>query len=166
VKQPDSTQRDDTAQQEGTAQHDMRPTEAKAHAEGGQRHGKKRHGARSPLEWLHMRRHDMLVDAAFAAATVLAEVVLTMVLPPELRTTGGPLAAFGCSALGALPIVLRRAAPWTAVVAFVLAMVAAFTAEAYPLSHQIALFAIGYTAASRCGRPSRRRCCCGCRSPR
>ena len=110
---------------------------------------KRRHGARSPAEWLRLRRHDLLVDGGFAAATVLAEMVLTAVLPPELRTTGGAGSALGWSALCALPIVLRRAAPWLAIVLFIAVVGTASLAEAYPLTHQISLLAVGYTAAAR-----------------
>ncbi len=110
---------------------------------------KRRHGASSPAEWLRLRRHDLLVDAVFGAATVLAEMVLTAVLPPELRTTGGAGAALGWSALCALPVVLRRAAPWSAIGLFVAVVGAASLAETYPLTHQISLFAVGYTAAAR-----------------
>jgi signal transduction histidine kinase len=110
---------------------------------------KRRTGTASPLEWLYIRRHDLLLDGAFAGATILAEILLTAVLPPELRTTGGALAAAGWSVVGALPIVLRRAATWTAVIAFTAVVVAGGAAGAYPLGHQISLFALGYTVAAR-----------------
>jgi signal transduction histidine kinase len=110
---------------------------------------KRRHGARSPAEWLHLRHRDLLVDGGFAAAVVLIDVVMTAALPPELRSTGTAGSALLWAVACAVPIVLRRAATWWAVLIFVATTAVGTAVAAYPLSHQVGLFAVAYTTAAR-----------------
>jgi signal transduction histidine kinase len=110
---------------------------------------KRRHGARSPVEWLHLRRRDLLIDGGFAAAVVLIDAVLTAFLPPELRATGSVGTATLFAVACAVPIMLRRAATWWAVLIFVAMTIAGVATAAYPLSHQVGLFAVAYTTAAR-----------------
>jgi signal transduction histidine kinase len=110
---------------------------------------KRRHGARSPVEWMHLRRRDLLVDGGSAAAVVLVDVVMTAALPAELRSTDAAGTALLWAVACAVPIVLRRAATWWAVLLFVATTAVGTATAAYPLSHQIGLFALAYTTAAR-----------------
>jgi signal transduction histidine kinase len=108
----------------------------------------KSHGRASPGQWLRRRRRVLLVDGSLAVATVLVELLLTAVLPADLRQTA-LAAAVGCSALCTLPIVIRRAAPWPSVAACLIVLTAVALARIYPLSHLVSIMVVSYTTAAR-----------------
>jgi signal transduction histidine kinase len=100
------------------------------------------------VQWLHRRRRILLVDGSLAAATVLVELLLTAILRPDLRQTG-LAAAVGWSALCALPIVIRRAAPWPSVAACLIVLTAIAVARVCPMSHLVSFIVVSYSTAAR-----------------
>ena len=99
---------------------------------------------------MRLRRRVLLLDGAMAAAAVLADVLLSLLLADELRAGGGLAAAIGWSVLCAVPLLVRRAAVWPAVVLCSASVGAGFFAlDASPLSYQVSLFAMAYTTAAR-----------------
>ncbi|HEU4423105.1 MAG TPA: sensor histidine kinase [Pilimelia sp.] len=75
-----------------------------------------------PKRWLRepgqtvaaLRARPPVADALLALAAVAVEVLLTIALPPAMRPDWWPL-AIGWIALCAVPVALRRVAPWLAV---------------------------------------------------
>ncbi|PZF86346.1 sensor histidine kinase [Micromonospora deserti] len=100
--------------------------------------------------WL--RRHPLAGDALLAAGLVAAEVVFTLVTPraywPERL-----LAALGWSVLCALPVALRRAAPWPAVAAAVATLAVPALLGVAPTAQGLTFIVLTYTMAAN--RPVR-----------
>jgi signal transduction histidine kinase len=95
--------------------------------------------------WLRTR--PLLADSALAAAAVLLELALTLLLPPELRPDR-ILAGAGYSLACAAPLVLRRVAPNLAAAAAVATLVVPGLLDRTPLTQSITFIALTYTAAT------------------
>jgi signal transduction histidine kinase len=90
----------------------------------------------------------LLADVLLAAGFFLAELVLTLVTPPSLRS--GPVAvAVPVSAACAVPIALRRVALWLAVPLAVATLAAPALLQEGPLTQAAAFLVVTYTAAAR-----------------
>ncbi|PZG16935.1 sensor histidine kinase [Micromonospora craterilacus] len=105
-----------------------------------------------PREWL--RRRPLAGDTLLAAGLVLAEVVLTLLTPPEFWPRPLP-AALGWSVLCAAPVALRRVAPWPAVLAALASLVLPITIDVAPTTQSLTFVVLTYTmAAYRPVRPA------------
>ncbi|GIJ24890.1 two-component sensor histidine kinase [Micromonospora qiuiae] len=103
-------------------------------------------------EWL--RRRPLAGDVLLAVGLVLGEVVFTLLTPREFWPR--PLsAALGWSLLCAAPAVLRRVAPWTAVLAALATLVLPVALQVTPATQGLTFIALTYTmAAYRPVRPA------------
>jgi len=95
--------------------------------------------------WLRTR--PMLADSTLAAAAVLLEIALTLLLPAELRPDR-LLPAVGYSLAGAAPLVLRRVAPTLAAAGALATLAAPLIAHRVPLTQSITFIALTYSAAA------------------
>jgi signal transduction histidine kinase len=102
---------------------------------------------RLPTGWLRTR--PLLADSALAAAAVLVETVLILLLPPEQRPDPTP-AAIGYSVACAAPLILRRVAPTLAIATAVATLVVPGPLHHAPLTQDIAFIALTYSAAAHC----------------
>ncbi|MFC3502411.1 sensor histidine kinase [Micromonospora krabiensis] len=99
-----------------------------------------------------LRRHPLAADALLAAGLVALELVFVLLTPRELWPRGLP-AMLGWSALSAVPVALRRVAPWPAVgVAVATLAVPALTGTG-TTAQGLAFAVLTYTLAA--GRPAR-----------
>jgi signal transduction histidine kinase len=90
----------------------------------------------------------VFLDVLLAAGFFVAELVLTRVAPPSLRT--GPVAgAVLVSAACAVPIALRRVALWLAIPLAVATLAAPALLQEGPLTQAAAFLVLTYTAAAR-----------------
>ncbi|BCJ62893.1 sensor histidine kinase [Micromonospora endophytica] len=107
----------------------------------------------TPLsKWL--RQRPLAGDALLAVGLVLGEVVFTLLTPREFWPRSLP-AALGWSLLCAAPVVLRRLAPWPAVLAAVATLVLPVTTQVAPASQSFTFVVLTYTlAAYRPARPA------------
>ena len=97
-------------------------------------------------DWL--RGHPVAADLLLAVFAVAVELVLTGLLPSDLRPTPW-LMAVGPSVAGAVPVALRRAAPWFAVgTAMVLAVATVFW-HRQSLTMVLAYVLLTYSTAAR-----------------
>ena len=95
-----------------------------------------------------LRRSPLLADALFAIGAFAIDTVLTALLPDAQRPHSWPVTLL-VSAASALPIALRRVAPWPAV-ALTLATLAGPLLLAYsPLTSPVAFVVVTYTTAAR-----------------
>ncbi|MFF0721462.1 sensor histidine kinase [Verrucosispora sp. NA02020] len=98
-----------------------------------------------PREWL--RRHPLAGDGLLAVGLVVAEVVLTLLTPRDFWPR--PLfAALGWSLVCAAPVVVRRTAPWPAVVASLAILALPLTLEISPATQGFAFVVLTYTMAA------------------
>ncbi|MDG4797428.1 sensor histidine kinase [Micromonospora sp. WMMD1082] len=103
-------------------------------------------------EWL--RRRPLAGDALLAVGLVLAEVVFTLLTPREFWPRPLPT-ALGWSLLCAAPTVLRRVAPWPAVLAVLATLVLPVTIDVAPTTQSLTIVVLTYTmAAYRPVRPA------------
>ncbi|MGC5053422.1 sensor histidine kinase [Micromonospora sp. DT48] len=101
--------------------------------------------------WL--RRNPLVGDALLAVGLVLGEIVFTLLTPREFWP--GPLpAALGWSVLCAAPVVVRRVAPWPALLAAVATLLLPIVVEVSPTTQSFTLVVLTYTMAAH--QPTRR----------
>ncbi|PWU45077.1 sensor histidine kinase [Micromonospora globispora] len=99
-------------------------------------------------------RRPLATDALFASALVLLEVVFLLLTPRELRPGQFP-GALGWSVLCAVPVALRRVAPWPAVGVAVATLAVPALLRQAPATQGLAFVVLTYTmAAHRPLRPS------------
>ncbi|MBQ1023368.1 sensor histidine kinase [Micromonospora sp. C95] len=96
-------------------------------------------------QWL--RRNPVGGDALLAVGLVLVEVVFTLLAPRELWPRPLP-AAFGWSVLCAVPVVLRRVAPWPALLVALATLLPSFVIEVAPATQSLAFVVLTYTMAA------------------
>ncbi len=103
-------------------------------------------------EWL--RRRPLAGDVLLAVGLVLGEIVFTLLTPREFWPQPLP-AALVWSLLCAAPAVLRRVAPWAAVLAALATLVLPVTLQVAPATQSFTFVALTYTmAAYRPVRPA------------
>ncbi|GIJ32749.1 sensor histidine kinase [Micromonospora sediminimaris] len=103
-------------------------------------------------QWL--RRNPAAGDALLAVGLVLAEVVFTLLAPRELWPRPLP-ATLGWSVVCAAPVVLRRVAPWPALLAALATLLPSFVIEVAPNTQSLTFVVLTYTmAAYRPVRPA------------
>ncbi|GGM66324.1 hypothetical protein GCM10011608_59520 [Micromonospora sonchi] len=103
-------------------------------------------------EWLH--RRPLAGDVLLAVGLVLGEIVFTLLTPREFWLQPLP-AALVWSLLCAAPVVLRRVAPWAAVLAALATLVLPVTLQVAPATQSFTFVALTYTmAAYRPVRPA------------
>jgi len=105
-------------------------------------------GWRERLRLDAVERRALSYDALLAVGVVAAEMVITAFGPPELRTAGWP-ATIGWSLVGCVALVLRRAAPWAAVVLVLGSLAASIGTQHQPLTMVVAILLVTYTVAAR-----------------
>ena len=98
------------------------------------------------------RRRPLATDALFASALVLLEVVFLLLTPRELRPGQFP-GALGWSVLCAVPVALRRVAPWPAVGVAVATLAVPALLRQAPATQSLAFVVLTYTMAAH--RPLR-----------
>ena len=98
------------------------------------------------------RRRPLATDALFASALVLLEVVFLLLTPRELRPGQFP-GALGWSMLCAVPVALRRVAPWPAVGVAVATLAVPALLRQAPATQGLAFVVLTYTMAAH--RPLR-----------
>ncbi|QOC91624.1 sensor histidine kinase [Micromonospora craniellae] len=103
-----------------------------------------------PREWL--RRHPLAGDALLVVGLVLAEVLFTLLTPREFWPRALPV-ALGWSLLCAAPVVLRRVAPWPAVLAALATLALPAAIEVIPATQALTFVVLTYTMAAY--RPTR-----------
>ncbi|MCW3816079.1 sensor histidine kinase [Micromonospora sp. DR5-3] len=100
------------------------------------------------------RRRPLAVDACSAVALMLLGAVFLLLAPPELRPAQ-LWSAVGWSALGAVPVALRRVAPWPAVGAAVATLAVPVLARHAPATQGLVFLVLTYTmAAHQRSRPA------------
>ncbi|MFI7607629.1 sensor histidine kinase [Micromonospora sp. NPDC049366] len=99
-----------------------------------------------------LRRHPLAADALLAAGLVALELVFVLLTPRELWPRGLP-AMLGWSALSALPVALRRVAPWPAVGVAVATLAVPVLTGTGTTAQGLAFAVLTYTVAAR--RPAR-----------
>ncbi|MFI7023885.1 sensor histidine kinase [Micromonospora sp. NPDC049900] len=105
-----------------------------------------------PREWL--RRHPLAADGLLVVGLAVAEVVLTLLTPRDFWPR--PLfAALGWSLVCAAPVLVRRRAPWPAVLAALATLALPLTLEISPATQSFTFVVLTYTmAAYRPVRPA------------
>ncbi|MEV6694735.1 sensor histidine kinase [Micromonospora sp. NPDC051196] len=102
--------------------------------------------------WLRAR--PLAGDALLTVGLVLGEVLLTLLTPREFWPHSLP-EALGWSLLCAAPVLLRRVAPWPAVLAALATLVLPLVVEVVPTTQSLTLVVLTYTmAAYRPVRPA------------
>ncbi|GIJ23730.1 sensor histidine kinase [Micromonospora lutea] len=96
-------------------------------------------------QWL--RRNPLVGDALLAVGLVLGEVVFTLLTPREFWPRPLPT-ALGWSVLCAVPVVLRRVTPWSALLAVLATLSLPFLVGAAPATQSFALVVLTYTMAA------------------
>lgn len=104
----------------------------------------------APARW--WQRRPLAGDALFAAALVLLEIAFLLLGPPEFRTGRMPTALVW-SLLAAVPVALRRVAPWTAVGLAVATLALPVLMRLPPGTQGLAFMVLTYTMAAH--RPAR-----------
>ncbi|MFC0506015.1 sensor histidine kinase [Micromonospora costi] len=99
-----------------------------------------------------LRRHPLAADALFAAGLVALDLLFTLLTPREYWPWRLP-AALGWSVLCAVPVVLRRVAPWPAVAAALATLPLPALTGTGPAVQGLAFAVLTYTLAAR--RPAR-----------
>ncbi|SCF23329.1 Signal transduction histidine kinase [Micromonospora viridifaciens] len=94
-----------------------------------------------------VRREPLAADAGAAVAVVLLAAVFLLLAPPELRPAQ-LWAALGWSALAALPVALRRVAPWAAVGAAVATLAVPVLLRYAPATQGLVFLVLTYTMAA------------------
>ncbi|GAB3839322.1 sensor histidine kinase [Micromonospora andamanensis] len=103
-------------------------------------------------EWL--RRNPLAGDALLAVGLILGEVVFTLLTPREFWPRPLP-AALGWSVLCAAPVVLRRVAPWPALLAALATLLLPVLMSVAPTTQSLTFVVLTYTmAAYRPVRPA------------
>ena len=103
-------------------------------------------------QWLRAR--PLAGDALLAVGLVLGEALLTLLTPREFWPRSLP-EALGWSLLCAAPVVLRRVAPWAAVLAALATLTLPVAVETVPATQSLTLVVLTYTmAAYRPVRPA------------
>ncbi|MCZ7422813.1 MULTISPECIES: sensor histidine kinase [unclassified Micromonospora] len=103
-------------------------------------------------EWL--RRSPAAGDSLLAVALVLGEVLFTLLTPREFWPRPFPT-ALGWSVLCAAPVVLRRVAPWPALLAALATLLLPVVIEVAPTTQSLTFVVLTYTmAAYRPVRPA------------
>ncbi|MEU5725298.1 sensor histidine kinase [Micromonospora sp. NPDC047738] len=93
------------------------------------------------------RRRPLAVDAGTAVALVLLSTVLLLLAPPELRPAQ-LWTALGWNAVGAVPVALRRVAPWPAVAAAVATLAVPVLLRQAPATQSLTFVVLTYTMAA------------------
>ncbi|WBB53354.1 sensor histidine kinase [Verrucosispora sp. WMMD573] len=103
-------------------------------------------------QWLG--RNPAAGDALLAVGLVLGEAVFTLLTPREFWSRPLP-AALGWSVLCATPVVLRRVAPWPALLAALVTLLFPVVIEVAPATQSLTFVVLTYTmAAYRPARPA------------
>ncbi|GAA4710555.1 sensor histidine kinase [Phytohabitans rumicis] len=103
--------------------------------------------------WARLRldgetRRTLRYDGLLAAAVVAVELVLTAIGPPQPREVGWPGVVL-LSLTGALPLLLRRTAPWSSVVLLLAAGAASAVTEHQMVTGTVAILLLTYTVAAQ-----------------
>jgi signal transduction histidine kinase len=98
--------------------------------------------------WAALRARPVVVDALLAATAFAVELLLTVVAPPEVQPDRW-LVALAASAVGAVPIALRRIAPWAGIALSVAVLaVVLFANVENTLTSVLAYIVLTYTTAA------------------